>query len=82
MSHLRKAAILLMSLPEEDASALLAKLDSKLVEQVSIEIAKLQAISLEEQEAAIMDPRQRRSRRKADSRSPSPSFKGRSARTP
>jgi flagellar motor switch protein FliG len=55
MSNVRKAAILLMSLPEEDAGLLLTKLDQKLVEQVSIEIAKLQSISAEEQESAILE---------------------------
>jgi flagellar motor switch protein FliG len=44
-----------MSLPEEDASLLLSKLDPKLVEQVSIEIAKIQAISASEQESAILE---------------------------
>jgi flagellar motor switch protein FliG len=39
MSDIRKAAILLMSLPEDQAVQLMAKLTSKQVEQVSIEIA-------------------------------------------
>jgi flagellar motor switch protein FliG len=55
MSNLRKAAILLMSLPEEDAGLLLSKLDAKLVEQVSIEIARIHAISVQEQETAILE---------------------------
>ena len=38
---LRKAAILLMSLPEDTAAQLMAKLDPKQVELVSIQIAKL-----------------------------------------
>jgi flagellar motor switch protein FliG len=53
MSDLRKAAVLLMSLPEEQAVQLMAKLQPKQVEQVSIEIAKLGRLSGEEQEAVI-----------------------------
>lgn len=53
MSDLRKAAILLMSLPEEQAVQLMAKLAPKQVEQVSIEIAKLGRLSGEEQENVI-----------------------------
>lgn len=55
MSYLRKAAVLLMSLPEEEAGTLLGKLDPKLVEQVSIEIARIRSISFEEQESAILE---------------------------
>jgi flagellar motor switch protein FliG len=50
---LRKAAILLTSLPEEDAVPLLAKLTPKQVELVSIEIARLQGLSLAEQDQVI-----------------------------
>jgi flagellar motor switch protein FliG len=50
---LRKAAILLTSLPEEDAVPLLSKLTPKQVESVSIEIAKLQGLSLTEQDEVI-----------------------------
>jgi flagellar motor switch protein FliG len=53
MSDLRKAAILLMSLPEDQAVQLMAKLGPKQVEQVSIEIAKLGRLSGEEQENVI-----------------------------
>jgi flagellar motor switch protein FliG len=53
MSEIRKAAILLMSLPEDQAAALMAKLMPKQVEQVSIEIAKLGRLSNEEQEKVI-----------------------------
>src|SRR5436190_17317217 len=53
MSDLRKAAILLMSLPEEQAVGLLSKLAPKQVEQVSIEIAKLGRLSGDEQETVI-----------------------------
>ena len=52
-SEVRKAAILLMSLPEEDAAQLLSKLEPKQVELVSIEIAKISSIGVEEQTAAI-----------------------------
>jgi flagellar motor switch protein FliG len=54
-SERHKAAVLLMSLPQEQAAQLLAKLSPKEVEAVSIEIAKLGAISGEEQESAILD---------------------------
>ncbi len=53
--ELRKAAVLLMSLPQEQAGALLGKLEPKQVEAVSIEIAKLSAISGEEQHAVIVE---------------------------
>jgi flagellar motor switch protein FliG len=49
----RKAAILLMSLPEEQAAQLLSKLTPKQVEVVSIEIAKLGRLGAEEQETVI-----------------------------
>lgn len=55
MSDLRKAAVLLMSLPEEDAAALLGKLTPKQVEVVSIEIAKLGRLSGTEQETVIQE---------------------------
>jgi flagellar motor switch protein FliG len=54
-TEMRKAAVLLMSLPEEQAGKLLAKLDQKQVEAVGIEIAKISNISPEEQEQAIQD---------------------------
>jgi flagellar motor switch protein FliG len=53
--EVRKAAILLMSLPEQQAAQLLGKLDPKQVEMVSIEIAKMGGISGEEQETAIQE---------------------------
>jgi flagellar motor switch protein FliG len=55
MSDIHSAAVLLMTLPEEEASDLLSKLDPKQAEQVSIEIAKTRAISAEEQEKAIKE---------------------------
>jgi flagellar motor switch protein FliG len=53
MSDVRKAAVLLMSLPEELAAQLLGRLAPKQVEQVSIEIAKLGRLSRDEQETVI-----------------------------
>ena len=55
MSDLRNAAVLLMTLPEEEAGQLMAKLDPKQVEQVSIEIAKTRTINADEQERVIKD---------------------------
>jgi flagellar motor switch protein FliG len=54
-SDLRKAAILLMSLPDEQAAQLMSKLEPKQVEAVSIEIAKLGSVTGEEQESAIQE---------------------------
>lgn len=54
MSDLHKAAVLLTSLPEEEAASLMGRLDSKMVEQVSIEIARLKSVSAEEEQQAIM----------------------------
>jgi flagellar motor switch protein FliG len=53
MANVRKAAVLLMSLPEEEAGQVLGKLTPKQVEAVSIEIAKLGNITGEEQEIVI-----------------------------
>jgi flagellar motor switch protein FliG len=52
-ADIRKAAILLMSLPEQTAAQLMSKLEPKQVEAVSIEIAKMGAISGDEQQSAI-----------------------------
>lgn len=51
----RNAAVLLMSLPEEQAVQIMSKLEEKQVERVSIEIAKLGRISREEQERVIYE---------------------------
>lgn len=51
----RKAAVLLMSLPEEEAAKVLGKLESRQVEAVSIEIAKLGRIPSDEQESVILE---------------------------
>ncbi len=53
MNNLRKAAILLMSLPEDDAAQLMGALDPKEVEAVSVEIAKIGAISGDDQATVI-----------------------------
>jgi flagellar motor switch protein FliG len=55
MSDVHNAAVVLMSLPEEEASTLLSKLEPKQVEQVSIEIARIRSVSADEQEKAIAD---------------------------
>ncbi|MEM8865292.1 MAG: flagellar motor switch protein FliG [Planctomycetota bacterium] len=55
MSNLHKAAVLLMSLEEDDAGALLSKLDQKQVEQVSIEIARTKQVTADEQEQVIRE---------------------------
>jgi len=52
-SDVRKAAILLMSLPDDQAAQLLTKLEPKQVEAVSIEIAKISGISGDEQGQVI-----------------------------
>lgn len=54
-SEIRKAAVLLMSLPEVEAVQLMCKLTPKQVELVSIEIAKLGTISGDEQETTIRE---------------------------
>ena len=54
-SGLRKAAVLLMSLPQEEAAAVLGKLKPKQIEAVSIEIARLEQISGTEQESVIYE---------------------------
>jgi flagellar motor switch protein FliG len=51
--ELRKAAVLLMSLPEEQAGQLMSKLTPKEVEVVSIAIAKMNSVSRDEQENVI-----------------------------
>lgn len=52
---LRKAAVLLTSLPEEEAAQLMTKLSPKQVEAVSIEIARLGDITGDEQSIAIRE---------------------------
>jgi flagellar motor switch protein FliG len=55
VGDIRKAAILLMSLPEDQSAQLLAKLAPKQVEAVSVEIARLDTVSGDDQEAALQD---------------------------
>ena len=55
MQDIRKAAILLMSLPDDLAAQLMSKLEPKQVESVSIEIAKLGTVTGDEQENTIQD---------------------------
>ena len=55
MSDIHKAAIVLMSLPEEEAAVILSKLSAKEVEQVSIEIARTKRISPMEQDTTIRE---------------------------
>jgi flagellar motor switch protein FliG len=54
-SDIHKAAVLLMSLPDELAGQVLTKLDPKQVEAVSIEIAKISGIGGDEQEQVIQE---------------------------
>lgn len=53
MSNLHNAAVLLTSLPEDQAGQLLGKMEPTEVERVSIEIARLHRVSGEEQEEVI-----------------------------
>ncbi|QDU91763.1 Flagellar motor switch protein FliG [Pirellulimonas nuda] len=55
MSDIHKAAVLLMSLPEEQAADLMSRLDPKQVEQVSIEIARTTRVTGDEQDMAIRE---------------------------
>ncbi len=55
MGDIHKAAVLLMSLPEDEAAMLLSKLEPKQVEQVSIEIARTKRVSSDEQDNAIRE---------------------------
>jgi flagellar motor switch protein FliG len=55
MSDIHNAAVLLMTLPEEEASDLMSKLDPKQVEQVSIEIARTRSIAADDQERVIKE---------------------------
>jgi flagellar motor switch protein FliG len=55
MSDLHNAAVLFMTLPEEEASTLLTKLEPKQVEQVLIEICRTRAIGIDEQDRVIKE---------------------------
>lgn len=54
-TELRKAAILLTALPEDQAAILLAKLNPKQVEAVTIQIAKLGRLTADEQEGVLRE---------------------------
>ncbi len=51
----RKAAVLLMSLEEDEAAALLSQLPLRQVERVSLAIAQLDSVSGQEQEQVISE---------------------------
>ncbi|MCA9142417.1 MAG: flagellar motor switch protein FliG [Planctomycetaceae bacterium] len=53
-SNLRKAAIVMMSLPRDEAAQIMAKFNPKQVESLSIEIAKLGRFTSQDQEEAIL----------------------------
>lgn len=55
MSTLHKAAVLLTSLPEDQAGEVMKRFNPREVEQVSIEIARMQRVSGEEQEEVIKE---------------------------
>ncbi len=55
MTGLRKAAVILMSLSQDEAGKVMSLLSPKQVEVVSIEIAKLSRLTSEEQEATIRE---------------------------
>jgi flagellar motor switch protein FliG len=54
-TDIRKAAVLLMSLPRAQASAILARLDPRQVEAVTTEIAASASITREEQQSVIRE---------------------------
>ena len=54
MSDLHRAAVLLTTLPEEEAASVMGRLDPKQVELVSIEIARLKSITADDQEQVIL----------------------------
>src|SRR3954462_6997540 len=55
MSDIHNAAVVLMTLPEEQASELMSKLEPKLIEKVSLEIARTRIIASDEQERVIKE---------------------------
>lgn len=55
MSDIRKAAVLLLSLDKPLAAAVLAQMRTDLVEQVTIEIAKLKDVTKEEQDSVVKE---------------------------
>lgn len=55
MSNLHKAAVLLMSLPEDQAGDVMKRFSAREVEQVSIEIARMERVGSDEQEEVIKE---------------------------
>jgi flagellar motor switch protein FliG len=55
MSEIRKAAVLLLSLEKPLAAAVLGQMRTDLVEQVTLEIAKLKDVTKEEQETVVKE---------------------------
>ncbi len=55
MSDLHKAAVLIMSLPEDQAGDIMTRFNPHEVEQVSIEIARMERVTAEEQEEVIKE---------------------------
>lgn len=55
LTSLRKAAIVLMSLPEEQAAQLLTQMDPQSVEAVSIEIARISNITNEDETVSVTE---------------------------
>ncbi len=55
MPDVHKAAVLLMSLPEDEAATLMSRLDAKQVEEVSLEIARTKNVPLAEQDLVIRE---------------------------
>lgn len=53
-SNIRKAAIVMMSLPSDEAADIMGNLEAKEVESISIEIAKLGRFTSQDQEEAIL----------------------------
>jgi flagellar motor switch protein FliG len=54
-ADIRKAAVVLMSLPQEQAAGLLSKLPQRQIEAVATEIAKSHAVTAEEQQSVILE---------------------------
>lgn len=55
LTSLRKAAIVLMSLPEEQAAQLLTQMDPQSVEAVSIEIARISSVTNEDETVSVTE---------------------------
>ena len=55
MSDLHNAAVVLMTLSEDQASEVMSKLSPKMMEQVSLEIARTRTFTADEQERVIKE---------------------------